>query len=197
MPKAGRSRPRARDWPQHRICRQQDSAITTDDASNDESHKHPTGSRAGGQEGRPPMTDPPGVSDPADGGGDGAATNDSRPHRYPRRPHTDRASSTTVTRHLATQESSSLSDAPQSVLDLVWRLLGDHRRASWLLVFVLVFVVAFMGAIVATLLAVGPQLPAVASGLTGTAAGVVGGSTAVGTVFGIRKAIQSQRRSSS
>jgi hypothetical protein len=135
------------------------------------------------------MNDPPDTADPEREVEDGPATNDPRPHRRSSRPRDYRANSTTVARRSARREPTPLSDPPQNLLDLVWRLLGDNRRAAWCLVFVLVFAIAVMG----TVMVLGPQLSVIVRSASGAMAGIVGGSTAVGTVYGIRKAVRSRR----
>ena len=77
------------------------------------------------------------------------------------------------------------SSAPIGVPDLIWKLSGDHRRAAWCLVFTMVFLLAF----VAVVAMIGPVLPAIATGLLGTA----GGSAAVGVVQGVRRSIRGKR----
>ena len=74
------------------------------------------------------------------------------------------------------------------MVDLIWRLLGDHRRATWCLVFALVFGAMFL----TTVWLVGPQL----APLTTNVVGALGGGAAVGAVGGVRKVVRAKRNQS-
>ena len=136
------------------------------------------------------VTDPPYETSPAHADGDGSATNESRPHRRSSRPRNRRGCPTTVTPPLVPREPDPPSGPPQGLADLWWRLAGDDRRAAWTLVFVIAFLAAFLW----TMAIVGPQLPAIATGLTSAAAGIVGGGTVVGGAYGIQKAVRGRRK---
>jgi hypothetical protein len=135
------------------------------------------------------VPDPPYESVAGHADGDSSATNESHPPRHSGRPRNRKSRSASVTPPAVRRYPDCPSGPPQGLADLWWRLTGDNRRAAWTLVFVLAFLVAFLW----TLAIVGPQLPAIASGLTSTVAGIVGGGTVVGGAYSVQKAVRARR----
>ena len=121
------------------------------------------------------MTDPP-CQPPEHGEGDGPATNVAVPNTADPTPPGARSSMTTVTPPpwppVDPPPASGGDLGPTSLIDLVWRLLGDPRRCIWVFAFAVVVLGTFV--VVTALLA--PHLGALGGVVGGLGAGAAGGT---------------------